>query len=73
MKTWFDGEDIFSVESLPFNYGEIEAQKAIKDVFGNLDEDSDVAYNPEFVDIMKDIEKEEPIAIAKYEDLFDDE
>jgi hypothetical protein len=73
MKTWFNGVDVFSVESLPFNYGEIEAQKAIKDVFDNLDEDIDVVYNSKFVEVMKEIEKEEPIAVAKYNDLFDDD
>lgn len=73
MKTWFNGVAVSPVESIPFNHGEIEAQKAIKDVFDNLEEDSTVDYNPEFVEEMKDIEKEEPIAVAKYEDLFDDE
>lgn len=73
MKTWFNGVAVSPVESIPFNHGEIEAQKAIRDVFDNLEEDSNVDYNPEFVEEMKDIEKEEPIAVAKYEDLFDDE
>lgn len=73
MKTWFNGVAVSPVESIPFNHGEIEAQKAIREVFDNLEEDSNVAYNPEFVEEMKEIEKEEPIAVAKYEDLFDDE
>ena len=73
MKTWFNGVAVPPVESIPFNHGEIAAQKAIRDVFDNLEEDSNVAYNPEFIEEMKDIEKEEPIAVAKYEDLFDDE
>lgn len=73
MKTWFNGVAISPVESIPFNHGEIEAQKAIKDVFDNLEKDCTVDYNLEFVEEMKEIEKEEPIAIAKYEDLFDDE
>lgn len=73
MKTWFNGVAVSPVESIPFNHGEIEAQKAIRDVFDNLEEDSNVDYNPEFVEEMKDIENEEPIAVAKYEDLFDDE
>lgn len=73
MKTWFNGVAVSPVESIPFNHGEIEAQKAIRDVFDNLEEDCNVDYNPEFVEEMKDIEKEEPIAVAKYEDLFDDE
>lgn len=73
MKTWFNGVAVSPVESIPFNHGEIEAQKAIRDVFDNLEEDCNVDYNPEFVEEMKDIENEEPIAVAKYEDLFDDE
>lgn len=73
MKTWFNGVAVSPVESIPFNHGEIEAQKAIRDVFDNLEEDSNVDYNPEFVEEMKEIEKEEPITVAKYEDLFDDE
>ena len=73
MKTWFNGMAVSPVESIPFNHGEIEAQKAIRDVFDNLNEDSVVDYNPEFIEEMKEIEKEKPIAIAKYEDLFDDE
>ena len=73
MKSWFNGVAVSPVESIPFNHGEIEAQKAIKDVFDNLDGDSDVSYNPEFVEEMNEIKKEEPIAVAKYEDLFDDE
>ena len=73
MKSWFNGVAISPAESIPFNHGEIEAQKAIKDVFDNLEENNDVSYNPEFVEEMNEIKKEEPIAVAKYEDLFDDE
>lgn len=73
MKSWFNGVAVSHVESIPFNHGEIEAQKAISDVFDNLDEDSDVTYNPEFVEEMNEIKKEKPITVAKYGDLFDDE
>ena len=73
MKSWFNGVAVSPVESIPFNHGEIEAQKAISDVFDNLDVSSDVTYNPEFIKEMNEIEKEEPITVAKYEDLFDDE
>ena len=73
MKSLFNGVAVSPVESIPFNHGEIEAQKAIRDVFDNLDEDIDVKYNPEFIEEMNEIKKEEPITVAKYEDLFDDE
>ena len=65
MKSWF------TVESIPFNHGEIEAKKAINDIFDNLDEGSDVTYNPEFVEEMNEIKKEEPVTVAKFGDLFD--
>ncbi len=73
MKSLFNGVAVSPIESIPFNHGEIEAQKAIRDVFDNLDEDIDVKYNPEFIEEMNEIKKEEPITVAKYEDLFDDE
>ena len=73
MKSWFNGVAVSPVENIPFNHGEIEAQKAISDVFDNLDEDSDVTYNPEFVEEMNEIKNEKPITVAKYGDLFDDE
>ncbi len=73
MKSWFNGVAVPPVESIPFNHGEIEAQKTISDIFDNLDESGDVDYNPEFVKEMNEIKKEKPITVAKYEDLFDDE
>lgn len=73
MKTFFNGIPIYLIERLPFNYGEIEAQKAINDVFDNLEEDSNVTYNPDFVKEMNEIKKEKPVPMNKYEDLFDDE
>jgi hypothetical protein len=73
MKSWFNGVAISPVESIHFNHGEIEAQKAINDVFDNLEEDSNVTYNPDFVKEMNEIKKEKPITVAKYGDLFDDE
>ncbi len=73
MKSWFNGVAVSPVESIPFNYGEIEAQKAINDIFDNLEENSDVSYNPKFVEEMNEIKKEEPITVAKFEDLFNEE
>ena len=64
-------KSLFTVESIPFNHGEIEAKKAINDIFDNLDEGSDVTYNPEFVEEMNEIKKEEPITVVKFGDLFD--
>lgn len=57
MKTLFNG-----VSSLP-----------IKNIFNNLNTDNELTYNPKFIKEMNEIEKENPINITKYEDLFDDE
>lgn len=57
MKTGFIGVPFSPVESIPFNYGKIEAKKAIKEVFDNLDEDNDVDYDSEFVKEMNEAEK----------------
>lgn len=57
MKTGFIGVPFSPVGSIPFNYGEIEAKKAIKEVFDNLDEDNDVDYDSEFVKEMNEAEK----------------
>ena len=73
MKTWFNGVAVSPVESIPFNHGEIEAQKTIRDIFDNLDDDSELMYNPEFIEEMNEIKKEKPVAFSSYEDLFDDE
>lgn len=72
MKSWFNGVAVSPIESIPVNHGEIEAQKAINNVFDNLDEDNNLTYNPEFVEEMNEIKKEKPITVAKYEDLFDE-
>jgi len=73
MKSWFNGVAVAPVESIPFNHGEIEAQKTIRDIFDNLDESDDVSYNSGFVKEVNEIKKEKPITVAKYGDLFDDE
>ena len=72
MKTWFYGVAVSPVESLPLNHSEIEAQKAIRDGFDNIDEDFDINYDSKFIEEMNEIKKEKPISITKYEDLFDD-
>lgn len=73
MKSWFNGVAVSPVESIPVNHGEIEAQKTIRDIFDNLDDDSELMYNPEFIEEMNEIKKEKPVAFSSYEDLFDDE
>ncbi len=30
-------------------------------------------YNPEFIEEMKDIKKQKPIRISKYDDLYEDD
>ena len=57
MKTGFIVVTFSHIESIPFNYGEIEDKKAIKEVFDNLYEDNDVDYDSEFVKEMNEAEK----------------
>ena len=73
MKSWFNGVDVYPIESLPFNHGEIEAQKIIRDIFDNLDDDSELRYNSEFIEEMNEIKNEKPVTFSSYGDLFDDE
>ena len=71
MKSWFNGITTYLIEKLPFNHGEIKAQKDVNEVFDNLEEDSN--YNFDFVKEMNEIKKEKAINIEKRGDLFDDE
>ena len=70
MKSWFNCVIFYPIENILFNYGKIEAQKTINEIFDNLD---DVDYNPEFIEEMNEIKKEKPIAVVKCEDLFNGE
>ncbi len=70
MKSWFNRVIFYPIENIPFNYGKIEAQKTINEIFDNLD---DVNYNPEFIEEMNEIKKENPITVVKCTDLFNEE